>query len=92
MDERYAAKLARHRVDAEAHMGLEMTPEEVILRRQYMRSMLTVNPIWKGCTDEQIDSMRLYHAGDDWLLRILIFMSIDCKGEVFIWQIDVCLR
>ena len=26
------------------------------------------------------------------LLRILIFMSIDCKGEVFIWQIDVCLR
>ena len=73
MDERYAAKLARHRVDAEAHMGLEMTPEEVIIRRQYMRSMLTVNPIWKGCTDEQIDSMRLYHAGDDWFVEDIDF-------------------
>ena len=69
MDERYAAKLARHRVDAEAHMGLEMTPKEVILRRQYMRSMLMVNPMWKGCTDLQIDCMRMYRAGDDWFVE-----------------------
>lgn len=73
MDERYVAKLARHRADAESHMGLEMTPEEVILRRQYMRNMLMVNPIWKGCTDEQIDSMRLYRAGDDWFVEDIDF-------------------
>ncbi|MGN0404313.1 MAG: hypothetical protein ACI4F1_03750 [Bariatricus sp.] len=69
MDERYAAKLARHRVGADLHMGVEMSQEDIYIRRQYMRNMLTVNPSWRDCTDDQIDKMRIYRVGDDWYIE-----------------------
>lgn len=69
--EKEASKLARYRVGDEDVMyrAMEMTEEQINARRLYMKNMLSINPRWKNVTDSQIDNMRLYRIGYDFLVE-----------------------
>lgn len=69
MDEEKARKLARFRVGEKRFMGKNMEPEEIKLRREYMKSMLRRIPAWQNMTDQQIDNIRIYKIRDDWYIE-----------------------
>lgn len=69
MDEERARKLARHRVGEDRHMGIQMTDEEIKLRREYMRNMIYRVAFWRNASDDQLDNMRIYKRGNDWYIE-----------------------
>jgi len=69
MDEERARKLARHRVGEKRHIGIQMTDEEIKLRREYMHNMIRRVPAWQEVKADQLDNMRIYKRGNDWYIE-----------------------
>ena len=69
MDEAKAMKLARYRVGESKSNGIEMTAEEIDLRRQFIRTMLWKVKPWNELKDEQLDDVRIFKSGTDWYIE-----------------------
>lgn len=66
-----AAMLARYRVD-DGTLGYHakvMNKDQIIARRAYMRGILRVNFYWCKMNNNQLDHMRLYKLGDDFIVE-----------------------
>lgn len=69
--EQEAAILAGYRVNAGngGYHAIPMNRDEVLARRAYMRAMLRVSFLWCTMNNEQLDNMRLYKMGDDYIVE-----------------------
>ena len=75
MDE---SKLSESRVKGSgpmAHHAIDMTPEQVIDRRAYIRSILR-GGCWQNLSNAELDNIRLLHEGNGYLLE-------DTEGRMF---------
>jgi hypothetical protein len=46
-----------------------MTPEEITMRRKFIKTMfMRVSP-WCNLKDEQLDSVRIFKNGSDWYVE-----------------------
>lgn len=83
MEEAQAAALARYRVDDGngGHYARVMDKEQVIGRRMYMRNILRVSSLWYMMSNDQLDHMRLYKMGEDFVVE-------DTENRDYILKID----
>lgn len=83
MEEAQAAMLARYRVDqgAGGYYARMMDKDEVIARRAYMRNILRVSFLWCTMNNFQLDNMRLYRMGKDFIVE-------DTDNRDFVLKID----
>lgn len=83
MDNTQARELAKYRVNqgAEGYCAMVMTKDQIIARRAYMRSILRVSYFWCKMNNEQLDSMRLFKMGEDFIVE-------DTDNRQFILQIE----
>ena len=82
-DNTQARELAKYRVNqgAEGYCAMVMTKDQIIARRAYMRSILRVSYFWCKMNNEQLDSMRLFKMGEDFIVE-------DTDNRQFILQIE----
>ena len=71
IQEQEAAILARYRVNTgkDGYHAIPMNRDEVLARRAYMRAILRVSFLWCKMNNEQLDNMRLYKMGDDYIVE-----------------------
>lgn len=69
MDEAKGRKLARHRVGEDKSNGIEMSKEEIDMRRKFIRTMLWKVSPWKDLKDEQLDNIRIFKSGTEWYVE-----------------------
>lgn len=83
MEEAQAAVLARYRVNqgAGGYYAKMMDKDEVIARRAYMRNILRVSFLWCTMSNSQLDNMRLYRMGEDFIVE-------DTDNRDFVLKID----
>lgn len=78
-----ASVLARYRVDqgAGGYYARIMDKDEVLARRAYMRNILRVSFLWCTMNNAQLDNMRLYRMGEDFIVE-------DTDNRDFVLNID----
>lgn len=66
-----AALLAWYRVDDGTlkYHAAPMNKDQIIARRAYMRGILRVSFYWCRMNNSQLDHMRLYKMGDDFIVE-----------------------
>lgn len=71
MQEHEAARLAGYRIDRGngGYHAIQMVKEQILARRAYMRAILRVSFLWCTMNNEQLDNMRLYKMGEDYIVE-----------------------
>lgn len=71
IQEQEAAALARYRIDRGngGYHAAVMDKDQIIARRAYMRAILRVSFLWCTMTNDQLDNMRLYRMGEDYIVE-----------------------
>lgn len=83
MEEAQAAALARYRVNqgAGGYYAKTMDKDQILARRVYMRNILRVSFLWCTMNNAQLDNMRLYRMGEDFIVE-------DTDNRDFVLNID----
>lgn len=71
IQEREAAMLAGYRIDSGngGYHAIRMDKDQILARRAYMRAILRVSFLWCTMNNEQLDNMRLYKMGKDYIVE-----------------------
>lgn len=71
IQEHEAAMLAGYRIDRGngGYHAIQMAKEQILARRAYMRAILRVSFLWCTMNNEQLDNMRLYKMGEDYIVE-----------------------